>query len=1071
MIRSQSWGGGRSRVRRPRQFLVGGALVLALALTMVSVFPQATGIVQGNLTDPAGATIPHATVTVTNQATGVAKHQEPGEDGYFRIADLLPGTYEVRVEAMGFKTAVRKVNLTAEGSLGLDFSMEVGEVSESVEVTAEEQQVETKVARISEVIPEAEVRALPVQSRGVLSLAIMSPGVIGKAEQTTFCCDGFSAYSGPTISSGGAENKSHYSLDGLSLRYTEGSDYGALFSPNADAIAEVRVSTNPYQAEYGRVSGPQVQLVTKSGTNAWHGTGQFTFQDKSLNARPFFSTSELPDSYARYFGGTVGGPIVKNRLFFFVAYEGLRQRTFGSSTALAETKEFADAVQQARPNSIAAGILKNYAPFRYPSRNLVDLVSPGPGGLWTTTPDGIPDIGEVVDDRSTPRSGNQFNTRIDYSSASGLDRIFGSYWYTKPREYYPGLREAFESRQFTRTNSGSLTYTRSFSAQTLNEFRFQAMHMLADTQNTNLHVPGIWTDDGLSIGNFGWLAWQFKPRSIEIADTLSLNRGRHNWKFGVDIRFGKTFASYQTVPEYGFGSLAAFANDDAYYEYRSMEIGTGAPARTHFPFLQKELALFIQDDWQVTPRLSLNYGLRWENFFGIWMGDDRENWQPVINSDQITPQFVAGVRNQKVDRFYDTDWDNFGPRIGIAWDPTGKQKYSIRGGFAVLYDEIHTQPLMDLGFNPPAIGSGTAGPDYGIPIVYGLAPAGTLDYPANPAMTPQFDPATGAVVGSSYALAGIVNDMKVPLVLDGFGGVQHQLTGDLMVQVNYKFRRTTNDFYAVNLNRVEGDMLDGSLDRLNPNFDAIQILTNQGHRLYHGLVFAGAKRFTNGWSLNASYTYSYGKTNSPHFATWPGRRFMTDAYNSDLEWARDDIPHAFTLHGIWDLPMFRGRSGWATRALGGWQLSTIWNLQAGQTFTPYSGNRYGDGGDFNADGLRKDRPDAPTIDLPSTFNKQQWLAGAISASAFPLPDPANPRNGTLTRDWFREPGYARIDLAMGKEFLITEGKRVQFKAEAFNAVNRLNIRSVVNRLQSPSFGRATAAYQNRVIQFALKFLF
>jgi hypothetical protein len=1049
----------------------GMAICLLLAAAGTAR-PQATSTIQGNITDPAGASVPAAAVMVTNQATGVVKRTESSADGYYRIADLLPGSYEIRVEAPGFKTAVRRgLTLAAEATLGVGFTLELGQVTESVEVTAEEPQIETEVARITEVIPEREVRSLPIQSRGVLSLAIMSPGIVGKAEQGAFCCDAFSAYSGPAISSGGTENKSHYSLDGLSLRYTEGSDYAALFSPNADAVAEVRVSTNPYQAEYGRISGPQVQVVTKSGTNQWHGTGHFTNQDKVLNAKPFFATEELPDSYTRYFGGTLGGPVVSNRLFVFGAYEGLRQRTFGSSTALAETKEFADLVQQTRPGSVAANILKSYPPFRAPSRNLVDLASPGPDGLWIAEPDGIPDLGEVIDDRSKPRSGNQVNARVDYHSASGRDRVFASYWYTKPNEYYPGLHQAFESRQFTRTNTGTVVHTHGFSAHALNELRFATMHMLADTRNINLHVPGIWTDDGFSIGNFGWLSWQFVPRTVEIADTFSLNRGRHNYKFGVNVRFGKTFASYQTVPEYGFASLAAFANDDPYYEARSMEIGSGAPARTRFPFQQKELAFFVQDNWQVTPRLNLNYGLRWENFFSVWMGEDRENWQPVLTSSQLTPAGVAAVANRRVDRYYDTDLDNFGPRVGFAWDPTGKRKLSVRGGFAVLYDEIHTQPLFDLGFNPPAIGSGTAGPDYGIPIVYGLAPAGTLDYPTNAAMTPQLDPTTGAVVGSQYGLAGIVNDMKVPLVLDGFGGLQYQLTGELMVQADYKYRRTSNDFYAIDYNRVQGDMVDGSLDRLNPNFGSIQMLTNKGRRLYHGLILAASKRFSRGWSMNASYTYSYGRTNSPGFATWPSRRYQTDPYNPDLEWARDDVPHVFTLHGVWDLPILRGRTGWLGGALGGWQLSTIWNLQAGQTFVPYSGNRYGSGGDFNADGFRKDRPDRPAAALPSSFDKQQWLAGAMAASAFPLPDAAAPRNGTLPRDMFREPGYARIDVALGKEFPITESKRVQFRAESFNFLNRLNISSVVNRLESPSFGRATGGYQNRVVQLAAKFLF
>ncbi|MEW5979761.1 MAG: carboxypeptidase regulatory-like domain-containing protein [Acidobacteriota bacterium] len=1054
-------------------FFLPYVLMICVYLNVAGVgLGQDTSTIQGHVADPAGASVPRALVTATNQETGVAKRTESSTEGYYRISDLLPGTYEVRVEAQGFKVSVRRgLNVFAQASLNVEFTLELGEVTESVEVLAEESQVETEVARISEVIPQRELEALPIQGRGILNMAVMSPGIVGKAEQGAYCCDAFSVYAAPGISSGGAENKSQYSLDGLSLRYTEGSDWAAVFSPNADAISEIRVSTHPYSAEYGRVSGPQVQMTTKSGTNEWHGTAHFTFQDKNLNARPFFSTEELPDTYSRYFGGTLGGSLVKDRLFVFGAYEGLRQRTFSSGTALTETPEFAALVQQTRPNSVSANLLKSYQPFRAPSRNFVDLVSPGPNGLWITDPDGIPDLGEVIDDRSRPRTGDQINTRVDYHSPNGNDRVFASYWYTTPRLVSPGLRLAFESPDSTKTHSGAVVYTRAFSPHALNELRFAMMRLRNDVGNSNLHVPGIWTDDGFSLGNFGWLAWQFVPRTVEISDTFSLNRGRHAYKFGFSVRSGKTFVSYQTVPEYGFASLAAFANDQPYYEARSMEIGTGAPARTQFPFLQKELAFFFQDNWQVSPRLTINYGIRWEDFFSVWMGEGRENWQPILNSSQLTPTALATVTNQRVDRYYNTDFNNFGPRVGFAWDPTGKQQVAVRGGFGVLYDEIHTQPLFDVGNNPPAIGYGVAGPDYGVPVVYGLAPVGTLDYPANPALTPGLDPNTGAVVGSQYGLAGFVSDMKVPMVLDGFVGAQYQIAGDLMIQMDYKHRRTTNDFYAVDFNRIQGDLLDGLVDRINPKFGGIQMLTNAGRRTYHGLILAGSKRFSQGWSLNASYTYSYGKTNAPGFATWPSRRFQTDPYNPDLEWARDDIPHAFTLHGMWDLPILRGKSGWLASTLGGWQLSTIWNLQAGNTFIPYSGNRYGDGGDFNADGFRKDRPDRPNASLPSSFSKQQWLDGALLASVFPLPDPATPRVGTLPNDLFRGPGYARVDLALSKSFPVTENRRVQFRVESFNLPNRLNISSVVNRLESPSFARATGAYQNRVIQMAVKFLF
>jgi hypothetical protein len=228
------------------------------------------------------------------------------------------------------------------------------------------------------------------------------------------------------------------------------------------------------------------------------------------------------------------------------------------------------------------------------------------------------------------------------------------------------------------------------------------------------------------------------------------------------------------------------------------------------------------------------------------------------------------------------------------------------------------------------------------------------------------------------------------------------------------------------------------------------------------MIFVASKRFSQGWSLNASYTYSNNKTNYGQ---------ATDAYNQDFDWAREDIPHVFSVHGVWELPILRGKRGWLAGAFGGWQLSTIWNFQAGGNFTPVASAGFGEGGDFNADGSRNDRPDRPTSSLPSSFSKQQWLSGALSSSAFPLPDPSTPRIGTMPRDLFRAPGYARVDVALLKEFPIHEEMRLQFRAETFNLLNRLNISYVESTLEAANFAQAGGGYQNRTVQMALKFLF
>jgi hypothetical protein len=366
-----------------------------------------------------------------------------------------------------------------------------------------------------------------------------------------------------------------------------------------------------------------------------------------------------------------------------------------------------------------------------------------------------------------------------------------------------------------------------------------------------------------------------------------------------------------------------------------------------------------------------------------------------------------------------------------------------------------------------------AGDERGIPIVYGLAPVGTRDFPPNPNLAvPEVSP-EGAFVGTRPGLTGIVQDIKNPLTYDMNVGVEYQLFKDWMVFGNYRYRRNSNDLYNATANRVTGDLVDGRLDQLNPYFDTMHILTNWGRRRYHGLVFGATRRFSHGWQLSASYTYNNGKDNYVNSTDNTYIANGTNNFDPSIDWGRDDIAHVFHVHSVWELPIFRGKSGWVAGVFGGWQLNTIWNLQSGGLFTPTSGSGYGAGGDFNADGQRGERPDRPTTDVPTSFSKDEWLQGAMSASIFPLPDTV--RAGNLPKDYFRRPGYTRVDAAFVKGFPIPVGRaekaNLQVRFEAFNLFNHINVRGISSSLSAANFGQVTSAYQMRTVQFSLKFIF
>ncbi len=975
------------------------ALTLALVLGGPALLlGQVTSAIQGQVTDASGAAVAGAAVKATNEDTGVVRAASTAGDGYYRISDLLAGRYQIRVELPGFKTFVRgDLNLTAEAVVGLNIALEVGEITESVTVTAREPLVETQVTRISEVIPEKEIKSLPLQGRGILNLSILAPGIVGKPlPPGAYCCDVFSNFGAPRISAGGNEQKSQFLLDGIALQDGEGVGWGVAFSPNPDAISEVRVTADPYSAEMGRMSGPQIQISTRGGTNEWHGTAHYTFQNAKLLARPFFSAS-VPDSYYRLFGSTVGGPVIKDRLFAFAAYEGLRSRVVRSYRATVETEQFKDYVVRTRPGSTAAKLLQALPPQRYPTEGLVDKGSVLPDGQVSNVPDGIPDLGVINVDSVAPRIGNQVHGRVDYHFPNSKDRLFSSYWYTKPKRgstdsftANPWSRPAYFLDTFSRINSVNVVHTRAFTPNLLNEARFGLIDIFFERVYPRLkeiiNTPVINTDDGVG---FPWTyEGYYHSRTFQFTDVLSFNRGRHAVKLGVDYRRYHPTTDGPNTPFYSFATILDFAADSPYREDRTIDAATGVvDPRTYIPFYTGDFSMFIQNTWQIRPNLTLNYGLRWETFSPLRIRDS-ENWQPVMTSSQVTDRAqIAAAANQRVSRLYSRDLNNFGPRLGLAWDPTSQGKTSVRFSFGLLYDEINIFPLYGTDNNPPSLLSLSAGTQFGVPIVYGLAEAGTRKFPANPNLRAPKLTSRGGIEGARPNLGGIVDDLVSPQVWYVLAGVQQQVLGDTMVQINYKHRRGTKELYSItDINRFQGDLLDGRLDRINPDFGSIRLLTNRGERLYHGLVTNVTKRFSQGYSLSASYTYNHGTNNFGRIQTGNSDEYQaneTDPLNPEIDAGRDDFPHAFTLHGIWELPILRGNKGWAGRLLGGWQLNSIWTFQSGELFVPVSTAAFRQGGDYNADGVRSDRPDAPAQSLPSSFSKSDWLTGPSQGGHVP----------------------------------------------------------------------------------------
>jgi len=1047
-------------------------LLISFLLVNQSARGQATSTLQGRVSDPSGAVIAGAEVQVTNEATGVGHAVKSNESGYYLVPDLLPGSYDVRTELVGFKTLIRKsIEIRSEEALNLDLQLEVGAASQTVEVQGGVPQVETTEARISTVVNAQQIQALPAIGRSLMALTATIPGVEGKNEDPRAgnCCDAFSSLASPALSSTGNDSTAIFYLDGAALHYGDGNGWNLAFTPDVDAVEEMRVSNNPTSADEGILSGPQVHMVTKGGTNAFHGSGNFTFLQSSFDALPYGAVaSDVGSSYQRYFGGTIGGPILKNRLFFFGLYEGLRELdALGSgSQVVVETEAFKDWVVNTRPKSVAAYLLAQAPPFKYATNNLIDING-----------DGIPDIGTVTMDRPASRKGDQYNARIDYVTHSGRDRFYGTYWRSIPQLQELDVRPQLDYIQKTGTQLVSFVNAHTFRASAINELRFTRLW----GPDWNFHfahnrydLPCIVSDDGLAFpstysGLCNYTYELFNVAPYDIGDTFSWNHGGQTWKFGSVFRHvymtDPTYLSGDT-PQYEFTSTIDFANDNPYLETRDIDASTGKQRNPFVEAWNQELAFFAQDSWIVKPGLTVNLGLRWDYYAppklnGI--AKPRGTYGPVFTSSQLNPEGIVGIRNQPVIHAYQGIWDNLAPRVGVAWDPTHSGKMAIRGGFYMAYDEIGSLGLYRGYYgNPPISSLVNAGPHYGIPIVYGYAPVGTRDFPINPGLVgPAIDPSLGIFVGTRPALTGFPTNFRQPLHYDANVAIQRQLTNDLSVTATYHYHRISNDSYQFNANRYPGDLVDGQLDLLNPYYSTMTMYSNLGRRSYQGFIFEATKRISNGWRVSGSYTHNDAHSNYGE---------ATQAYHPEVDWARDEnATQTFKVNGIWDLPLLRSHQDWVGSIFGGWQLASIFNHESGSYFDPASLAAYGQGGDFNADGQQDDRPDLPATKVSRSYGHQQWLQGAMMASVFPIPD--TERNGTLPRNYFVGPGYTRLDASLGKKFLIGERTTLQYQIQASNLVNSVNIREVNSSLTAANFAAGDAFYPMRTVQMAIRAFF
>ena len=1054
-----------------RPWLAAIVTAIVMAIAAPAAAQQQLGGIQGTIADQTHAVIPGVTVTVTNLDTGVARTTTTNQSGVFRVPSLEPGRYKIVAELTGFRSATQADLVVSVGAtLGVNFTMQPGNIEETLTVTGVAPDIQTEKADISAVVEQKKINDLPLVGRNVLSLAALQPGINGIPGTQDF----LAAEQGMGVTANGVrESGNNATIDGASIN---NGPWGGtvIIVPNVEAVQEYQVIANNPSAEYGRNAGATVSVITKGGTNNFSGSAYEFHRNQNLRARGFFDNRSIPkpDFHRNDYGGSVGGPIKKNNSFFFFSTEIVRELTGSTFNQTVETQQLVNYVKATRPNSIAAQLFARHAPPSYPTTGLQDLGGPLPGAnVWSTTPDGIPDVGTISVLQSGPRDGDQYNVRADQVFRGGQDRLRATYYLSNLKQQYLYVRPEFNHPYPFRNQMINVAHTWMISSQTLNEANFGLVRQHGEAGDPTPETPNVVPGNG--VAGFGvefWHPIDFTQNNFQVKDTVTMSRGQHSFRAGGELRLGRDGATlhHWERPNYTFQSILDFIDDEPFSEDRAVDPATGLPTVAYGKYDTNEWSVFLQDNWKPRTNLTLNLGLRYDNF-GNPVKDGGQYNGIILGPGATRQEQVKNAKVGRVDQLYSTDWNNFAPRLGITWDPTSTGKFVVRAGTGISYNRINNTVYTDERLNPPQFAHAFGSVQDGTPIVYSLGP----NYAPNTALGRGLD-ANGGIIGARVSLVGVDPAMVVPEYYNWFAGAQYQLPWHFMAEANYsgsKGRHLLNGDGpgGENYNRASGDLLDGRLDRLNPSFATVGLNESRINSNYQGISFQLQRRYSQGFAFQSAYTYGVAKDDA-------GSAMIVEQPQLDYGYATFDIRHKLAMNFVADIP-FKSGNQILNGIIGGWQVNGIAIFQSGAPFTVTCGFAY-PRCDFNADGVNNDRLNLPSYgtDLGNP-SQEEWIAGVMLPADFPLLTTG--QTGNEPRSAYRGPGFKNFDLSFFKNFRFrgfsAAGSTVQVRVETFNAFNWVNLNNPVSNVNSASFGRVTSARTGtggpRTVQLALKYLF
>jgi len=1061
---------------------------LLLLASVATGMAQERGSIFGTVSDSSGAAVPGATVQVYAATTSVTRTTSTNSAGYYIVGDLIPDQYSVTAEGKGFKrTTQPPFKLDVAQAARIDLRLEIGDVTESVSVQAAAPLLATSDATVGQVIGPVMMSQLPLNDRNYLQLALISPGT-GTYGKSSFYNSALTDDAGAIISGSAGEDRNAFSLDGADIKsYLINGSY----VPSIDAVQEFKIETTPYSAELGTSPGAQILLVTKNGTNQLHGSAYEFLRNSDFDSKNYFDNQSLPIPELRknQFGATIGGPIVKDKLFYFGNYEETNERVgetfFGTVPTLLERQgnftEIGQNIFNPFTTAACSSCPNGYSRLQFPG-NLIpaSLISPVSEYYVQnqfpvpTSPGLINNYASSDVDRITRR---QFNTRIDY--ARPKDSIFGRFSFNNSTlslakgTFNSGALPGFGDNDVINTRDVVVGDDHTFSPTTVLTLRISFFRQffnllpktLGDDVNAKLGIEGVLGSEPFNTGIAGISNPGSNPydpefradNQYEYSGALRKVAGNHSLTFGAEYDRWQVFMNEApSFPQGQFnfdGTLTADPNNpggsgSAFADFllgypESAQVQSGDSGGYLF---RNNARWFFNDQWRVTPNLTLNLGVRWE-----YDGPFYEKFNRLSNFDPSTGQLIIAGQNF-VSRTADvkSDWNNYAPRFGFAYSLPGHRNTVLRGGYGIFYDVLQENNTEGTRTNPPfssfpfyfLSGSLTAIPTVPIQTVFG----------ANSGANPP-----------APSIEAFDENLKAGYQQQASFGIEHQFGSTFVVEVDYNWQKNTK---FATFRNLDAPMQHGTFILPYPQFSYITYLTNIEYGNYDALLVRAEKRLSKGLSTITAFTWSKNLDNisTGDAASAPGDPGFQNQYcfRCDYGPSASDFGQRFVQSVVYDFPAL-GQGTLLKNVTGGWELSGIFTYQGGFPVTPLIS------GDNSETLTYADRPNVilgVPLYVAGNHDPAQWFNPAAFELA-PLGQYGNAGKGII-----RGPNLIDLDFAMMKNIRFSERYKMQLRGEVFNVANHPNFASPNPYVNTPSAGSiSSTTTTSRQIQIGAKLTF